>query len=85
MGFLITTYRHDGVNYPLNWGLPEEKRKGKQLLLGANDTTLFGRHRFQSCGAAAWKMEAEAEEDLPAGLRLASAPSEALRCPCGVS
>ena len=85
MGFLITTYRHDGVNYPLDWGLPEEKLKGERLLLRADDTTLLGGHRYQSRGAAAWKIKAEVEEDLPAGLRLASAPSEALRCPRGVS
>jgi hypothetical protein len=78
MGFFITTGRHDGVYYPLDWGLPEEKRKGKRLFHGADDTTLFVGNKYQSRGAAARKMKAEAEEDLLTGLRLASAPSVAL-------
>ena len=85
MGFLITTYRYDGVNYPLDWGIPEEKLKVERLLLGADVTILLGGHSYQSRGAAARKMKSEAEENLPAGLRFASAPSQALRCPRGAS
>jgi hypothetical protein len=70
--------------YPLDWGLPEERSKGERLLLGADNTTLCVGHRHQSSDAAARKMT-EVEEDLPAGLRLASALSEALICPRGVS